>query len=346
VRVGIDAQLVRGTATGIGEYVAGLCAALREAGTVEIVPLQSERLDPWRFDRRVLWDQLLLPRAAARARIDLLHCASGTMPLFAPVPLLATVHDVAFLRVQGHVRAYARAYFGSFQLERYRRARRILVDSHFSRTELLACGGIDPALVEVVYPGVAADLFSIRRSPVAAEQAFALALGTVEERKNLGVVIQALRAVPGLRLMSVGPFTPYHDECLARAREAGVSDRVEFRGYLPRAELLELYARATCALLPSRYEGFGYAAAQALCAGVPLLCADSSSLPEVAGPAANLPPDEPDAWAEALRALLASADSAEAAAAALRPAAIARFAWRTAAEAVAAAYVRALAESL
>jgi glycosyltransferase involved in cell wall biosynthesis len=342
MKVGIDAQLARGTATGIGEYVTGLIAALRAAGTVEVVPLQAERLDPWRFDRRVLWDQILLPRAAAHACVELLHCASGTLPLFCSVPAIATVHDVAFLRVQGHVRAYARAYFGAFQLARYRAAQRIVVDSRFSRDELLACGGIDAARVDVVYPGVAPDLFALERTPD--EAPFALAVGTVEVRKNLAVAIEALRAAPGLRLVSVGPFTPYREECLRVAREAGVLERVEFRGYVSRSVLLDLYARATCAVVPSRYEGFGYAAAQALCAGLPLLAADAASLPEVAGEAANLPPADAAAWGEALRALLAARESAEAAAAARRPAAIERFAWRSSAAAIAAVYARALME--
>jgi glycosyltransferase involved in cell wall biosynthesis len=341
MRVGIDAQLVRGTATGIGEYVAGLLAALRARGAVDVVPLQNGGLDPWRFDRRVLWDQVLLPAAAARARVDLLHCASGTLPLLAPAPLVATVHDVAFLRVQGHVRGYARAYFGAFQLARYRSARRIVVDSRFSRDELLACGGIDPARVEVVYPGVAADVFAIERRPD--EAPFALAVGTVEPRKNLAPAIAALRDVPNLRLISVGPFTPYRAECERVARAAGVLERVEFRGYVARAELLDLYARATIALAPSRYEGFGYAAAQALCAGVPLLAANAASLPEVAGAAAALPVDDASAWSEAMRAVLAARSAAETDAAALRPAAIERFAWGAAAERVAAVYARALA---
>ena len=340
MKVGIDAQLARGTATGIGEYVCGLIAALRENTALEIVPLQSARFDPWRFDRRVLWDQVLLPLAAARAGVDLLHCASGTLPRRAGVPIVATVHDVAFLRVQGHVRPYARAYFGGFALARYRAARRIVVDSAFSRDELLGCGGIDPARVEVVYPGVAADLAAIERAPDDAP--FALAVGTVEPRKNLATAIAALRAVPGLRLISTGPFTPYREECLRVAAAAGVLERVEFRGYVARGELLDLYARATCALVPSRYEGFGYAAAQALCAGVPLLCANSSSLPEVAGASANLPPDDVEAWSGALHALLAGRERAEAAAAVLRPAAVERFAWRTAARTIAAVYAQAL----
>ena len=150
---------------------------------------------------------MLLARAARRARVDLLHCASGTLPFAGGLPLVATVHDVAWLRVQEHVRPYARWYFGTFQRERYRHARRIFVDSAFSRDELLELTRVEPQRVTVLYPGVAADFGAVERRPDSAP--FALAVGTIERRKNLEVAIRALADLPELRLIAVGPATPY-----------------------------------------------------------------------------------------------------------------------------------------
>jgi len=341
LRVALDAQLTCGTATGIGEYVSGLLAALRAEG-VDTVALSAPNFDPWRFDRRLLWDQLLLPLAASRAKVDLLHCASGTMPAVVSVPVVTTVHDVAWLRAQSHTRPYARAYFGGFQLARYRDARRILVDSAFSRDELLATAPIDPARIDVVYPGVAADVANLERAREDAAP-FVLAVGTVERRKNLEVVIRALAAVPRLRLVSVGPATPYRETCLSLARSAGVAERVVFLGYVTRARLLDLYARATAAVVPSHYEGFGYGAAQALCAGVPLLASNASSLPEIVREAAPLlDPEDVASWSEALRDLCADPLPAERSAAAGRAACSARFSWQEAARRVLRAYELAL----
>jgi glycosyltransferase involved in cell wall biosynthesis len=342
MRVGLDVQLARGTATGIGEYARGLLAALRDAGT-DVVALEAPGVDPWRFDRRVLWDQVLLPLAARRARVEVVHCASGTMPLFCGRPIVVTVHDVAWHRAQAHTRPYARAYFGAFALTRYRTAARILVDSAFSRDELLTLAPLDPARVEVVYPGVAADVMGVVRAPDR-DRPYALAVGTVEQRKNLEVAIRALAQVPGVRLVSAGPPTPYLERCAALARELGVAERVEFRGYVARDALLELYAGATVAVVPSRYEGFGYGAAQALAAGLPLIAARTSSLPEVVGAAGSLVgPDDVPGWSAALTAVVAAPEAAEARAAGGRRAAAARFGWPQAARAAAAAYAGALA---
>ncbi|MBC5829169.1 MAG: glycosyltransferase family 4 protein [Candidatus Eremiobacteraeota bacterium] len=302
MKIAIDAQLTVGTATGIGEYIRGLCVALREAGT-EVVELQEPALDPWRFDRRLLWDQLLLPLAARKSHAELLHCAAGTMPLLSGLPMVVTVHDVAWLKVQAHAPAYSRWYFGRFSLRRYRRANHIVVDSHFSRSELLPMLDIEAHRVSVVYPGVSADFFRIVRCPSASQTI--LVVGTVERRKNLGVLIRALPAVPGATIVSIGPSTPYQHECEELARLLGVRDRLQFRGYVSRIELLQWYARCAVAAVPSEYEGFGYAAAQALAAGVPLVVSDASSLPEIAGgDAMMVAAESAEAWAAALQAAL------------------------------------------
>jgi glycosyltransferase involved in cell wall biosynthesis len=340
VIVGLDTQLAVGTATGIGVYQRGLLGALRARG-VAVRALAEPRLDPWRFDRRVIWDQVLLPIAARRAKSTVLHCTSGTMPLLAGLPVVATVHDVAWLRVQAHVRPYARWYFGPYQAARYRAARVVLVDSAFSRDEYLELVGGDPARVRVAYPGVDPVFRGIVRAP--ASEPVILCVGTVEKRKNLAVIVEALAHVPDARLVVVGPPTPYLAFCRALAAERGVTDRIAFRGFVPTEELHAMYASAWAAVVPSRYEGFGYGAAQAMCAGVPVLAGRGSSLSEVVGdPAALLDPDDVEAWSAALRTIVAAPEAAFARAEARRDAAFARFGWDAAAAIAERAYADAV----
>jgi len=323
--VALDAQLTLGTATGIGEYAAGLTDALRERG-VEIVELREARLDPWRFDRRVLWDQLLLPLRARAAGVQLLHCLSGTMPLMLPLPAIVTVHDVAWLKVQRHAPAYARYYFGGFALRRYASAKAIAVDSQFSQRELLDVLHVPPERVNVVHPGVASDYSALRREP---SGHIVLVPGTVERRKNLEVLIRALPLVaPSVRVVCAGPFTPYRDECLQLARSLNVHDRIEFRGYVSRAALIDLYAKCALVAVPSRYEGFGYAAAQALCAGVPVVVSDRSSLPEIAGgDAPVVPADDPAAWAREIAGIVSDPSAAQWRSDSVRARSVDRFSW-------------------
>jgi glycosyltransferase involved in cell wall biosynthesis len=339
VIVALDAQLTVGTATGIGVYQRDLAAALRTAGT-DVRELRAPGLDPWRFDRRVLWDQVLLPLQAARSGASLLHATAGTLPFVRTLPTVVTVHDLAWHRVQSHARAYARTYFGKLQQRAYRHAAAIVCDSEFSAAEFKEL--IDPnALVDVVYPGVDERFARIVRRPT--ESPFALVVGTVEARKNLLLLIEALPAIPSLRIVSVGPHTPYADSVRARANELNVQDRVDLRGYVTPDELDALYAGATCALIPSRYEGFGYALAEALCAAVPAIAARSSSLVEVSGEAVPLiDPDDVTAWTQAIRELLGARDVRQRDAEVLRASMVQRFSWTMAAKSMLAVYERML----
>jgi glycosyltransferase involved in cell wall biosynthesis len=104
-------------------------------------------------------------------------------------------------------------------------------------------------------------------------------------------------------------------------------------GYVTRAQLLDWYRLCAVAAVPSHYEGFGYAAAQALCAGVPSVVSRSSSLPEVAAEDARIADaDDADAWTAALAAALRGEEDERAKQ--IRPRAIARFAWSTSAAAM------------
>ena len=339
MRVAVDAQLAVGTATGIGEYVRGLIDALQADG-VDVVELNEPKLDPWRFDRRVFWDQILLPQRARQVQADVVHCASGTVPLGLTMPYVVTVHDVAWLRVQSHARPYARYYFGKFSIDRYRAAAAIAVDSAFSRNELLeVMPELDPDKVRVVYPGVARDYCELQRR--GNDGRTILVIGTVERRKNLELAIETLAFLDDARVVSVGPYTPYQDECEGIAQSLRVDDRVEFRGYVPREELLALCATAAVIAMPSTYEGFGYAAAQGLCAGVPVVVSDQASLPEIVGESARIASiDNVGAWVDALGAALRGDDDLRALD--VRAAAIERFAWPKSARDMLATYELAL----
>lgn len=329
MKVALDAQLTVGTATGIGEYVRGLATALRSR-SLDVVELREAALDPWRFDRRVFWDQVLLPLRARASGARLLHCAAGTMPRIVGMPIVVTVHDLAWLEAQAHAPAYARYYFGRFSLQRYRKAASIVVDSDFSRKTLMRLlGDVEAERVHVVYPGVAADFCGIAHRK--SDGRTILAVGTIERRKNLEVLVRAISQLPAARIVAIGPHTPYARECAELAQQLRVADRLEMPGYVSRETLLALYERCAVAAVPSRYEGFGYAAAQALCAGVPCVVSNCSSLPEVVrGDAQIVDAEDVGAWAAALSAALDGSDDGRAAYA--RPAAIARFSWETSAE--------------
>ncbi len=139
-----------------------------------------------------------------------------------------------------------------------------------------------------------------------------LGVGTISARKDWPTLAEALARVSRpYRCVIAGaddrdPAAVAH--LRARLAELGLANRVTLAGALTRAELDRLYAEADLFALPSRHEGYGMVIAEAMARGLPVLASDAGAIPEAAGGAARLlPPGDPEAWAEALDALLSDA---------------------------------------
>jgi glycosyltransferase involved in cell wall biosynthesis len=303
LRVAVETQFAVGKPTGLGVYAAGLARALQARDDIDVVELSDSSFDLWRFDRRVYWDQVRAPSLAARAGADVVHFTGGTLPVRRPRPVVLTLHDLVWLRGVNKGRFYVRWYFGALQPRLARRADALVVDTEVARSDVAAGLGLDPARIFVAGVGVDESFLALTRLPD--DPPFALCVGTVERRKDLATAVRALARIPGLQLVSVGPFTPYADEVRAVAAQSGVSDRVELRGYVDTATLRDLYSRAALLAFPSRYEGFGLPPLQALACGLPVVASRIPVVEEVLGDcAAYAEPGDVDAFAAAFTAVL------------------------------------------
>jgi alpha-1,3-rhamnosyl/mannosyltransferase len=170
--------------------------------------------------------------------------------------------------------------------------------------------GIDPARIAVTGAGVDARYFGVVRIP--AEVPYALCVGTVEERKDLVTAVRAIAHVPQLRLIAVGPLTPYAETVRREIRRLGLDERAELRGYVTDDDLLDLYAHASALIFPSHYEGFGLPPLQALAAGVPVIASRIPVLEEVLGDCARYAQrGDATAFAAQLEAVLAGGAAVE-----------------------------------
>jgi alpha-1,3-rhamnosyl/mannosyltransferase len=140
-----------------------------------------------------------------------------------------------------------------------------------------------------------------------------LYLGSNKPHKNLVRLIEAWAAIQAeardVTLVIAGAWLPQHPEPRQHAKALGINDRVCWLGPLPGTDLPALYTAAEAFIFPSLYEGFGLPVIEALACGTPVACANTSSLPEVAGNAALLfDPTQVDAIVDALQRLLGDAN--------------------------------------
>jgi alpha-1,3-rhamnosyl/mannosyltransferase len=170
--------------------------------------------------------------------------------------------------------------------------------------------------------------------------------GTFQPRKNVRILLDAFSrldrdATVPHRLVLAGPPGWKPDDADAEVAR-GLGDRVRLLGPVHREQLFPLFAGADLYALPSRHEGFGIPALEAMAQETPVLCSDIPALREVAGDAARfVSPDDIDGWVDALTDLLGDADARAALVAAGR-ARVANYSWERCARETAAVYREAL----
>jgi len=153
------------------------------------------------------------------------------------------------------------------------------------------------------------DVVTVLRTRYALPDKFLLYLGSNKPHKNLVRLIEAWAAMqaktPDYTLVIAGAWLPQHPEPRQRAQALGIDDRVCWLGPLPGEDLPALYTAANVFIFPSLYEGFGLPVIEAMACGTPVACANTSSLPEVAGDAAVLfDPTQTGAIVDALQQVL------------------------------------------
>ena len=246
-------------------------------------------------------EQPALAALLRRLRPALFHATSFSVPLFWRGPLVATLHDAAHLVRSEEFGPLTAVYYRLVVRPTVRRARGLLTVSEFARRELAGRLGVPEARWTVVPQGVDARF----RPPTAEERLavrarhglpprYLLAVGNPKPHKNLALLarIAARLPVPLVLLAGEGAARvfPRPTRALSEVDES---------------QLPALYGGAEALLLPSRHEGFGLPALEAMATGTPVLAANSGALPEVtAGAAELLDPDAPEAWIAASTALV------------------------------------------
>ena len=273
---------------------------------------------PLRAANRLNWvrgEQLMLPRWARRAGVDLVHSLANTGPTWGGFARVTTIHDLLYMMVpEAHFGLRGRG-MRVLVPAAVRRSDRVIAISASTRDDVVARLHLPADRVDVVPQGVGVTTTDQAMSEAEFRDRFELgnrrvllSVSTKRAHKNLRRLLEAHALVPGEQrplLVLPGYPTPHEAELRELARDLGVSGDVRFLGLLTSSELEGLYAAAESFVFTSRYEGFGMTVLEAMARGVPVAASRASAIPEVAGDAALLfDPDSTEEIAGAIRSLI------------------------------------------
>lgn len=252
----------------------------------------------------------------ARVLIDGLALGGLPAPVHAErdrLRILALVHHP--LADETGLDAPRRARFEALEREALAACAGVLVTSGFTARRLEAYG-VAPARVRAVRPGT--DPAPLAAGPEPGDPPLLLSVGSVTPRKGQRLLAAALARLAALpwRCVCAGSFErdpDYAAEVAALAREAGLAGRLRFAGECGADELDRLYHRASLFVLPSHYEGYGMAFAEALARGLPVVGTTGGAIPHTVPADAGVlvAPGDEAALADALRRLLVEPGGAE-----------------------------------
>jgi glycosyltransferase involved in cell wall biosynthesis len=283
----------------------------REGITVAELPVRAS-IKP----ARIAAELALLPLAAQRHRVDLLHSLGTTSPPMTRSVRVVTVLDLIYDHFPGSFSAPARAGLKLLVPLGARRAHRVIAISAAGRDDLVQRLGVKPTDVDVVHLGLGArpgvdpvpepalrERWQLGAGPVL------LSVSAALPHKNLDRLLRAFALVaqerPDLRLVIVGHAGRLQEQLAALANALGQHERVRFTGWIDQPELEGLYALAAAFAYPSLMEGFGLPVLEAMRRGVPVACSNASAMPEIAGDAALFfDPHDDAAVAAALRRIV------------------------------------------
>jgi glycosyltransferase involved in cell wall biosynthesis len=335
VRIGIDARKLHDF--GIGTYIRNL---VRELGrldrTTEFVLLcrpedasfvesigENFRPVVERAGNYSIAEQLKIPLVLRRERVTLFHAPHYVLPPLVHCRSVVTIHDCIHLMFPQYLpNRAALGYARTSMAMAARRATRVLTVSESSKADIMRFFGTDPAKIDVIYNAFdprfglepAEDDVIRVRERYQLQDEFVLYAGNVKPHKNLDRLIEAFhlvrqRGLDRLKLVMIGDDISKYASLRRAVHQHQLHKYVRFVGYLPQETLAVMYRLAGVFVFPSLYEGFGLPPLEAMASGTPVVTSNVSSLPEVAGDAAQLvDPYDPEAIADGIFRVLTDVD--------------------------------------
>jgi glycosyltransferase involved in cell wall biosynthesis len=264
------------------------------------------------------WRTFGINSAEATKSLDIFHGLSQELPFNLPTRIkkVVTVHDLIFLRYSKFYNPIDVAVYKAKVKSACERADLIIAISSQTAQDIVDFLKIDSQKIAVVYQGIhpnfnrqiSNDEKTRVRDKYQLPEKFILNVGTIEQRKNVKLLVEALALMPEtfqLPVVIVGRATAYLEEVMKAAADKKVSDKIKVISDASFQDLPSIYQEANVFVYPSLFEGFGIPLVEAIESGLPVITSTGSCFSEAAGPSSlYVNPSKPEELANALTQVL------------------------------------------
>lgn len=270
-----------------------------------------------------IWEQKMLPDLCRQHKIDLLHATSNTAPVSLKIPLVVTIHDIIYLEkwllTSGTYYQRFGALYRRWNVPRIaKNAAQIVTVSNYEKEKIQSKLKIPDKKIRTIYNACSNHFFSetsaeeleTLRVKMNLPERFILFLGNTDPKKNLPNVLLSLAVLKKKNKLDFTLVMPDFgkENLLKLLRFQGNEHLIEnimLTGYIPNNELPGLYKLSLLFLYPSLRESFGIPILEAMASGAPLICSNTSAIPEIAGEdACYVNPSNPEDIAEKIEEVL------------------------------------------
>lgn len=280
------------SAAGSGQYLHRLVEHLARLGSgtrFTLLTPQSPIPPLPRQLAKLYWEQIALPLAARRLGADLIFVPYWAAPVWQPVPVVVTIHDLIPLLLPAYRGGLLNRLYTRLVSSTAQRAAGVITVSQASGRDVISHLRIAPERVHPVLSGPNGEIGPAPGNPELAAirakyglpQRYFLYLGGFDVRKNVAGIVAAYRRYldkggdPDVKLVLAGKLpaaeTPFFPDPRRLAEDAGISAHLHCPGWVDEQDKPLLYAGATAFLFPSHYEGFGMMLLEAMAAGCPVI---------------------------------------------------------------------------
>ena len=298
--------------TGIGLYIMNLLEAIHKT-EFPLTILSSDQTVAEVYNRfnhilsherirnpymRILWEQTIQSKLLKESNIDLIHGPMHVNPIILPkrTASIITVHDLANFKYPQFYKGAKQKYLTAMTRISAKKADRIIAVSESTKQDLINVIGIKESKIDVVHNGLNLniDVGEIDDENIIKKlglpEKYLLFVGTMEPRKNISSILDALLFLAKEKnerynLVIAGPKGWLFQEIEKKILQYQTFGTVKQTGYLSDEELVAVYQNAELFVYPSFYEGFGFPILESMALGTPVLCSETSSMPEVGGDA-------------------------------------------------------------